>query len=48
MRKTKIICTIGPARAGEEILNGDNIILTGGQVSKQSGCINTISMEEIK
>ena len=48
MRKTKIICTIGPARAGEEILNGDNIILTGEQASQQSGSTNTISMEEIK
>lgn len=48
MRKTKIIGAIGPARAGEEILNGDNIILTGGQASKQSGSTNTISMEEVK
>lgn len=118
MRKTKIICTIGPASAGEEILtrmcrsgitvrmvsrfrcpedivgmttsqkawrklnlswgvthvmsdefdsvdvmfyhaarhamdilglkSGDNIILTGGQASKQSGSTNTIRLETIK
>ncbi len=31
-----------------ELKSGDNIILTGGQAGKQSGCTNTIRLETIK
>ena len=50
IRKTKIVCTIGPACNSEETLSlseGDNIIMTAGTTIGESGNTNLIRIATV-